>query len=194
MKSFILSIFLTLSVNICFSQETTIEEDKSINGQFDKIYRTSTSYQTYKVISKDKFQELKENILDSIKQANSKIVEKERLLKIEKENSKNLQVELTKTKEELKAALEKENSISLFGLSLSKITYNLILWVIIILLASGLGIFIFKFSRSNVLTKKAKENLEDVEHEFETHRKKSLEREQKLRRQLQDEINKQRNS
>lgn len=194
MKSFILSIFLILSVNICFSQESAIEEDQSINGQFDKIYRISTSYQTYKVISKDKFQELKENILDSIKQANSKIVQKEGLLKTEKENSRNLQAELTKTKEELKAALEKENSISLFGLSLSKITYNLILWIIIILLASGLGVFIFKFSRSNVLTKKAKENLEDVEHEFETHRKKSLEREQKLRRQLQDEINKQRNS
>ena len=35
-------------------------------------------------------------------------------------------------------------------------------------------------------------NLLDVEQEFEQHRKKSLEREQKLRRQLQDEVNKHR--
>jgi predicted dithiol-disulfide oxidoreductase (DUF899 family) len=34
----------------------------------------------------------------------------------------------------------------------------------------------------------------DVEQEYEQHRKKTLVREQKLRRKLQDEINKQRNS
>ena len=58
----------------------------------------------------------------------------------------------------------------------------------------ALTYFIFKFSKSNVLTKEAKSNLIEVEQEFEQHRKKTLEREQKLRRQLQDEINKQRNS
>ncbi len=31
----------------------------------------------------------------------------------------------------------------------------------------GLGYFVFKFSKSNVLTKEAQENLEDVEQEFE---------------------------
>ena len=53
--------------------------------------------------------------------------------------------------------------------------------------------FIFKFFKNNVITKEAKNNLIDVEQELDAHRKKSLEREQKLRRQLQDEINKQRN-
>ena len=57
----------------------------------------------------------------------------------------------------------------------------------------GLSYFIFKFLRSNVLTKEAKNNLIDVEQEFEQHRKNTLQREQKLRRQLQDEINKHRN-
>ena len=44
-----------------------------------------------------------------------------------------------------------------------------------------------------MLTKQAQENLITVEEEFEAHRKKALEREQKLRRQLQDEVNKHRN-
>ncbi|WP_407267387.1 hypothetical protein R8G64_12630 [Tenacibaculum maritimum] len=42
------------------------------------------------------------------------------------------------------------------------------------------------------MTKEAKNNLAEIEQEFEEHRKKSLEKEQKIRRQLQDEINKQR--
>ena len=196
MKSLFFTLFLLFIQYTSFSQENNnvVIEDKTLEGQFDKINRISTSYQTYKVISKDKFQELKNNVLDSIKASNKDLKEQKVLLKNERDNVANLNAELNKTKEDLKKAQEKENSISLFGFQISKVTYNLILWLIIISLALALAFFVFKFSKSNILTKKAKEDLEDVEQEFEVHRKKSLEREQKLRRQLQDEINKQRNS
>jgi len=196
MKSLFFTLFLLFIQYTSFSQENNnvVIEDKTLEGQFDKINRISTSYQTYKVISKDKFQELKNNVLDSIKASNKDLKEQKVLLKNERDNVAKLNAELNKTKEDLKKAQEKENSISLFGFQISKVTYNLILWLIIISLALALAFFVFKFSKSNILTKKAKEDLEDVEQEFEVHRKKSLEREQKLRRQLQDEINKQRNS
>lgn len=196
MKSLFFTIFLLFIQYTSFSQENNnvVIEDKTLEGQFDKINRISTSYQTYKVISKDKFQELKNNVLDSIKASNKDLKEQKVLLKNERDNVAKLNAELNKTKEDLKKTQEKENSISLFGFQISKVTYNLILWLIIISLALALAFFVFKFSKSNILTKKAKEDLEDVVQEFEVHRKKSLEREQKLRRQLQDEINKQRNS
>ena len=196
MKSLFFTLFLLFIQYTSFSQENNnvVIEDKTLEGQFDKINRISTSYQTYKVISKDKFQELKNNVLDSIKASNKDLKEQKVFLKNERDNVAKLNAELNKTKEDLKKAQEKENSISLFGFQISKVTYNLILWLIIISLALALAFFVFKFSKSNILTKKAKEDLEDVEQEFEVHRKKTLEREQKLRRQLQDEINKQRNS
>lgn len=196
MKSLFFTLFLLFINYTSFSQENNnvVIEDKTLEGQFDKIYRISTSYQTYKVISKDKFQELKNNVLDSIKASNKDLKEQKVLLKNERDNVAKLNAELNKTKEDLKKAQEKENSISLFRFQISKVTYNLILWLIIISLALALAFFVFKFSKSNILTKKAKEDLEDIEQEFEVHRKKTLEREQKLRRQLQDEINKQRNS
>lgn len=188
-----------LASTITFSQQVT-EEDKSIEGQFDKIYRISTSYRppntgkSYKVIDQAKYQQLKVNVLDSIKSLRNTISEKETIINKEKEVLKNTNAQLSKTKSDLDVANQKENSISLFGLQLNKTSYNLLLWSIITILLLGLSYFIFKFFRSNVLTKEAQENLLDVEQEFEQHRKKSLEREQKLRRQLQDEINKQRNS
>jgi preprotein translocase subunit SecF len=196
MKSLFFTLFLLFIQYTSFSQENNnvVIEDKTLEVQFDKINRISTSYQTYKVISKDKFQELKNNVLDSIKASNKDLKEQKVLLKNERDNVAKLNAELNKTKEDLKKAQEKENSISLFGFQISKVIYNLILWLIIISLALALAFLVFKFSKSNILTKKAKEDLEDVEQEFEVHRKKSLEREQKLRRQLQDEINKQRNS
>lgn len=199
MKSkLLLILFLAVSFS-SFSQETepepqVVEEDNSLEGQFDKIYRISTTYQVYKVIGKDKYLELKKNVLDSLKDAKSLISEKESLLKAERDNIKGTKDLLLKTQSELEASKKNENSISLFGTELSKTTYNLLLWSIIIVSLLALFYFIFKFSQSNVLTKEAQKNLLDVEQEFEQHRKKSLEREQKLRRQLQDEVNKLRNS
>ncbi|PQJ76057.1 hypothetical protein [Polaribacter gangjinensis] len=197
MRLFITVILLILLSNSVFAQTEITEpitEPKTIEGQFDKMYRISSTYQTYKVIDKDAFLVLKNNVLDSIKKTKKALVELENLLKEERETIAYLNESMTKTQLELENALTKEDTISLLGIPLSKLTYNLILWTIIIGLAGGLGFFVFKFFRSNVLTKQAQENLITVEEEFEAYRKKAIEREQKLRRQLQDEINKHRNS
>ena len=188
----ILTAFLITSISL--AQETTIEDTNTIENQFDKIYRKSTTYQVYKVISKDSYQQLKSNVLDSLKSSKKNISKKESLLIAERNSIKETKELLAKTELELNDSLSKENSISVAGLQLSKTAYNLTLWSIIIAMLLALTYFIFKFSKSNVLTKEAKSNLIEVEQEFEQHRKKTLEREQKLRRQLQDEINKQRNS
>ncbi len=193
MKPYSLTLLFFFTIAFSFSQETT-ENLNSLENQFDKIYRTSTSYQIYKVISKERFQRLKLNVLDSLKASKKTISEKETLLKVEKETVAKTKTLLTKTQSELDMALKKENSISLFGMQLSKTAYNILLWSIITTLILALSYFIFKFFRSNILTKEAQNNLLEVEQEFEQHRKKSLDREQKLRRKLQDEINKQRNS
>ena len=186
-------LFISINSFSSYSQEE-VQEDYSIKGQFDKIYRTSTTYQVYKVIGKDKYQKLKSNVLDSLKNSKRLISEKENLLKSEREKIQKINISFNKTKVDLEAALQKENSISLFGAQLNKITYSIILWLIIIALTLCLIFFVFKYSKSHVLTKEAQENLNDLEEGFDNHRKKSIEREQKLRRQLQDEINKHRNA
>ena len=81
--------------------------------------------------------------------------------------------------------------MSLFGIQMSKTSYNILMWSIIAGLLTFLLVFIYKFKNSNSITKSAKIALAEVETEFEEHRRVALEREQKVRRQLQDEINKQ---
>ena len=81
--------------------------------------------------------------------------------------------------------------MALFGLQMSKTNYNVLLWSIIGILLVLLVFFIYKFKNSNSVTREAKKSLVETEEEFEDHRRVALEREQKVRRQLQDEINKQ---
>tara|TARA_Y100000034_G_scaffold7140_1_gene7924 strand:- start:48500 stop:49045 length:546 start_codon:yes stop_codon:yes gene_type:complete len=180
-----------LTVTHAYAQDDSVQ---TIANQFDKIYRTSSTYQDYKVISKDKYAALKASVLDSIKTYTKVLKEKEESIASKTKAIEGLKKDLKTTNDKLSEAISKENSFSVAGMEIDKGTYNLIVWVLMAILLGGLIYFIYQFSNSNIVTKNALRSLEEVEKEFDTHRKKTLEREQKLRRQLHDEINKNRNS
>ena len=193
MKLYIL-IFTTILLSITSFAQETVVEDISINGQFETILRISTNYKGYKVINKEKFLQLKQNVLDSIKTSQNLVNQKNRLLKADKQTIKRTQDLLNKTQLELSATVLKEDSISFLSMQLSKVSYNIILWTLILSLISALVYVILIFLKNNIHTKEAKNNLLIVEKELEQHIKNAIDREQKLRRKLQDEVNKQRNS
>ena len=192
MKSvvFLLVLFFCGLVNA----QDTFEKPTPLATLFDSIYSISNSYDRYKIIKKIYLQDLKQQSLDSVKNYKQQLAQKDSLLKIEIGNFKNLKAEAEKTQIALKESILKENNITLFGTSIRKTNYNLVLWLIMLLLLLGLCIFIYKYNNIKHINKKAQNDLTEIEEEFTAFRKKTLEREQKLRRQLQDEINKQRNS
>ena len=191
MKSLYLFIFcLSVSVNT-FSQKAK-NDTLPLSKQFEQVYRRSSSYKDFKVIRKTTFQDLKENTLNSIKSIDEK-------LKIESLKNTRLEQEInniTKTHLELdlklsNAILEK-NTISFIGLKLKKNTFKIIIWSIFFMLIILICYLAYKLKDGVKITSQAKKELTRVEEEFNSYKKKSLVRDQKLRRQLQDEINKQR--
>ena len=125
------------------------------------------------------------NWVKPIFSVSNKTIEEQKL-KIE-----NLKAELNNTQNNLNQVTEEKDQISFFGIATDKGTYQTIMWVIVFALVLILVFFIYKYKQSNVLTKEAKKNLAENEAEFDEYRKKSLEKQQKLGRQLQDEKNKQ---
>ncbi len=103
----------------------------------------------------------------------------------------NLKTSLSNTESTLNSTNEEKENISLFGIQMSKDNYKVLMWGIVAGLLALLLLFIYKFKGSNSSTREAKLKLSEVEVEFEDHRRTALEREQKVRRQLQDELNKQ---
>ena len=193
MKLYLLTIATILLTTISFAQETVVE-DTSINGQFETLLRISTNYKMYKVINKEKILQLRQNILDTLKDSQNLVAKQNVLLAAEKQKIESSQKLLNKTQLDLSASLLREDSIFLFGAALSIVNYSIILWTLILSLISVLIYIILKLLKNNILTKEAKHNLLIVEKELAQYTKNSIEREQKLRRKLQDEINKQRNS
>ena len=193
MKLTKLLIVLFFSTSM-LAQQTNNTVENTIDNQFRKLYKKSNNYQDYKVVLKKSYGTLHNNVLDSIKEFNKKLIDKNALISNQKDIISTYEKEKAAIELKLNESMNKENTISLLGIQLKKQFYSILLFTIIIVLLLSLLFFIYKFKNSNLLTITSKSNLEDVENEFNAFRKKSIEREQKLRRDLQDEIIKNRDN
>jgi len=175
--------------------ESANEEDNTLRGQFEELERKSGNYRAngirYEVIKLSDLYETKNNIFDSLDTANKNIKDLTSTISANNAEIEDLNNKLQETTNNLNAVTEEKDSISFFGALISKGTYNFILWSIIFGLLLLLLFFIYRFRNSNFLTQQAKSALTDLEEEYQNHRRRALEREQKISRQLQDELNKQ---
>lgn len=196
---FITLIFSFLVVFNVTAQQTdeTSEEDKlsltegNVENQFEYVIQRSNNYQDYKVVKKVWLQQLKSHVMDSLNQVKSEVLKSSLVIEEQGEELSKLKDDLNSTKLKLDNTIAEKDSMQLFGLQLSKTGYSSIMWSVIGILLLMLFLFIYKFNASNSITNSTKKKLVEVEEEFEEHRRVALEREQKVRRQLQDEINKQ---
>ncbi|MCF1192607.1 tRNA (guanine-N1)-methyltransferase [Mangrovimonas sp. AS39] len=190
-------ILLTLTPLSLLAQNNDDEDDKlslyegSIDNQFEYLIRKSNNYKDYKVVKKVWLYELKAHTLDSLKAVHKELADTRAVVQNQTEEIDGLKANLANTQTTLGKTEEEKNNMALFGLQMSKSSYNVLMWSIIGGLLALLLFFIYQFKNSNAVTKSAKKSLADIEEEFEEHRRTALEREQKVRRQLQDEINKQ---
>jgi hypothetical protein len=205
MKKFrILLIVLTLlSFNLQFAQEVEEDENQeadatletgSIAGQFEFLAKKSGNYRAdgvrYEVVKINSLEKLRDNVLDTLNSINKKTIVLNTEIAENKSNIIELNKKLAETSSNLTSVTEEKDSMSIFGIFVSKTTYSTILWTMIAGLLLLLLFFIYKFRTSNMLTQEAKTSLSDLEIEYEDHRRRALEREQKISRKYQDELNK----
>ena len=193
-KLAVLLLFL-LSINLSSAQVQPEEKlslnNGTIDNQFEYVITKSNRYQEYKVIKTTWMYTLKSHTLDSLKAIKKQLADTKLLVYNQDKEIQVLKTNLSDTNSTLNQTNLEKNSMSLFGMLMSKTSYNLLLWSIIGGLLAFLLFFMYKFNNSNAITKEAKFSLAETEEEFEEHRKRALEREQKVMRRLQDEINKQ---
>jgi uncharacterized integral membrane protein len=195
-KSLFFIVFTCLLSFNSFSQDDQEEEKLSLNSgsidnQFEFVIRRSNSWQEYKTVKKTWLYTLKAHTLDSLKAVHKDLAETQAVVKTQAKEIENLKSNLLNTQNNLEKTNAEKDSMALFGIQMSKGGYNGLMWSIIAGLLALLIFFIYKFKNSNAITREAKKSLAEIEEEFDEHRRTALEREQKVRRQLQDEINKQ---
>lgn len=198
LKTLCIATFLLVG-HLQYAQESESDEQElsldggRIDSQFEFLYKKSGNYRSegkrYEVVRTLSLDKLRQNVLDSLSAYNIKIDELNTTISGHETTIGSLNKKLEDTTVNLEAVTEEKDSMSFLGILVEKATYNTILWSIIGGLLALMLFFMYKFRRSNVLTQEAKTNLAELETEYEDHRRRALEREQKISRQLQDEIN-----
>ncbi|HQX02614.1 MAG TPA: tRNA (guanine-N1)-methyltransferase [Flavobacterium sp.] len=191
--------FLLLLTNVALSQEPNPESNSaSINGtlanQFDYVIQKSNNFQEYKVVKRDYLMLLKKNSLDSVGRFKNELVSLKSQFSNHASIVAQLKDTLKATNEELTTLKTAQDNVSLFGSPISKTNYNIVMWGIVIVLFLILIVFLFQLKSAKSIAHEVKNNVEKIEEEFEDYKHKALEKEQKLGRQLQDEINKHKSS
>ena len=196
-KLMIIAVAL-FSFNLQFAQDSNSQDlslDRgSIDSQFEYIYKKSGNYRQdgkrYEVVRVISLDKLRKNVVDSLEAQYKNAAGLQATIDGHETTISSLNKKLDETTNNLTSVTEEKDSMSFLGIQVSKVTYNSILWSIIAGLLGLMLFFMYKFRRSNILTQEAKTNLAELETEYEDHRRRALEREQKISRQLQDEINK----
>lgn len=167
------------------STETTIDE------KFQELITNSNNFKGYKVVDTDQLTTLQQLTSNRIAELKEEIAASKEAFKAQKLKISDLEAELEEIQGQLQAVTAQKDEIAVLGMSVSKSAYNSSMWSVIGVLILALALFVVRFKKSHIHTLEARKNLAELEKEFDTYRAKSLEKEQRLGRLLQDEKNKQ---
>jgi len=186
---------LFISVLNTSAQETTKElslTNSSVNEKFDYVITKSNNFQEFKVVKRVWLHTLKKQVLDSVNKQKGEIKTLAVIIEDQKSNTQKLESKIETLNNNITQVNTDKDNISFIGNDMKKGAFKNLFWGIISVLSILLLFFIYKFKNSNTVTQEAKIQLAELEKEYESHKKTALEREQKVMRKLQDELNKNR--
>lgn len=192
-KALLLIISILLISSVIRAQEENIEpslETGTLENRFEYVQENSNNYKGYEVVKSGWLEQLKQQVVDSL-QEQHKILEETRKQVAARQNKiESLTTGLQEMQDSINNLNVEKANIGFFGWQLQKDYYKHVMGIIIAGLLALLAFFIFQFWRSNAITAKTQETLSEIRAEYETHKTLAREKEQKLKRELQDELNK----
>ncbi|SFB80512.1 hypothetical protein SAMN05421747_101221 [Parapedobacter composti] len=161
----------------------------TIDSQFIYLYAISKTQDGIEHVRQANLERIRKNVADSIRALTAEIAN----LKA-KDGDQQAAVDamtdsVNRLKQELQTAKQEKDSFSFLGIPLQKNLYHLIMWGLVLLLALALAFYIYRYNQSHIVTRNTQKAISELQEEFDQHRKKAMEKEQKLKRQLQDELN-----
>ena len=162
----------------------------SLANQFDHLNYISKNNYDFKMVRKSNLDIVKKNVVDTVAKLHKEINSLKSTSSNYSSNTKNLQDSIQTLKDQLAQEQQKTDSFSFLGINTSKALYSTVVWTIIAVLAVATFIFLFSYRKAKVDTIEFQKTAEQSQEEFATFRKKAMEKEQLLNRQLQDELNK----
>ena len=192
MKDFFIGFFLIITT-VVFSQNqsnTIDNQSNTIDNQFDRLLNESSNYKTFKIVQLQSLKELQQNIKDSLETKQSTLDNNNNIVLAKAQVIDSLSNQLAILKTEMDSSLGNNKKIEFLSFQFNQSTFQVVILVIIVILIFLIFAFQYRYKSTVSLIRTNTKQLKEVENELEQFRATSMEREQKLRRQLIDEVNK----
>ncbi|WP_051385063.1 hypothetical protein [Flavobacterium enshiense] len=163
----------------------------TVENQLNLIVSNSAEQNGVKMIQKADLETLRADVITLLSRNENDLTASKKTIELKNTEIKGLAAQVDEVNSKV-AANDTANETFLFlGMSLSKALYHSVMWSMVFTLLIFAVFLTTRFKKASGITRDAKEKLAEVEEEFELFKRNAIEREQKLRRLLQDEINKQ---
>ena len=178
-----LTVVIVLIAFMRVSSQANLPDDlikNPLTDQLKYLEERTRIYENYRAIREDMFQKLKKNVTDTVASAKKKISGLNASVKTLNQKIDSLNSTLNTTKTMLDEMTATKNSIEVLGMEVNKISYNGIMWTIIIGLICALVLGFLAFQRNLSVTQNTKKELIELKDEFEAYRKTSREAREKM--------------
>jgi hypothetical protein len=157
---------------------------KSLTGQYQYLLTKTYNYQQPLIAA------LWKNFTDTLGETRTRLKAMQAKAALQAKLVDSLKANASSKDQTLSESNAKADAISLFGLAMSKSTYNLVMFGLVVLLAIALFIVIATTAKNKHEAKYRTELYDELDEEFKAFKAKSHEKELKLARELQTERNK----
>ena len=171
-------------------QDSTKAVDPSLKGQYQLMLAKSKTINGYKLVNPARMSSFWKNVNDSLTTGRKQLARAKKSLTEQETNIAALKAQISGNENSLASSNAKVNEISFLGMSFTKSTYNTIVWSIIVVLAAALAIVILRSAKHIHEAKYRSTLYEEIAQEYQSYKTKANDKEKKLARELQDELNK----
>jgi hypothetical protein len=193
MKNFLILTSLLFSFTLSAQVNNAVVEDEgqhTVKSSFEEMLSRSNRYQEFKVVKITSLNQFIVEVQDSLniiqKKYNQEVADKKNYMaQVETLN------DTIATKDSRVANLiSQRDNIETAGMNMDKGSFSTAMWIALLTL---IGLLIALFLRNKAIAssqKHIRNNLSEMETELATVKKRALEREQELKREVQDYVNK----
>lgn len=189
-----LLLFAVSFIGIAMAHGQENAPSNRIATQFDYILQKSESYQDLKIVKRKLIESLQRDVLRSLSKIETELNSSKTTLSEQQSQIQSLQAKMTSLNAALSTYTNAGPTVTFLGIEFNQkvfaTTFALLLFGSVALVL----FFALRYKKSNAVSAHSKSVLAELEEEYQNYKQKSIEREQKISRLLQDEINKQKNT
>jgi hypothetical protein len=193
MKYSSLLLLCVLAATVSFAQPATDalkNDNQTLRERYLVLKNKSEDYQEYKVIRESLLDAWWKIVLDSVQHKQNNIrTANASIAKLQAELAQNKQT-LVEKEASMQDTVHASTHINVLGIEFNKGFFAGLVGTVILVLALAIGVIMYTLKMSRNTLKEKADLAEEISREFEEYKRKAMEKQTKLSRELQNERNK----